>query len=82
MVDQHTYPAGDAEGAKVAAVELRSLLARVDLEYLLEREDVLTSETNWEEVAYALLMQLAIFAYTSIYLFTVLFTVLSSSSTS
>lgn len=48
LVDQLTYPElGDS--SRVSKDELKDVLQQVDLDYLVERPDVLTTEINWEE---------------------------------
>ena len=48
LPEQMTYP--DVSAAKdLSAERLSDILRRVDLSYLMEREDVLTKEINWEE---------------------------------
>ena len=48
LPEQMTYP--DVSAAQdLSAERLAEILGRVDLSYLMERESVLTKETNWEE---------------------------------
>ena len=48
LVDQITYPETAADKS-VSAAELRAILGKFQLGYLLERPGVLTDEINWEE---------------------------------
>eukprot|EP00040_Diaphanoeca_grandis_P021946 m.117418 g.117418 ORF g.117418 m.117418 type:complete len:1285 (-) comp28579_c0_seq1:26-3880(-) len=49
LPEQLTYP-GIKDGEKpLEEAEVREILSKVDLEYLLERENVMTAETHWEE---------------------------------
>ena len=49
LIDQMTYPRAASDGDAPSSEVLNSLLSKVGLEYLLDRQGALTEEINWEE---------------------------------
>lgn len=49
LQEQITYPEQDKNARTISHNELRSILERVDLAYLLDRDGVLEMEINWQE---------------------------------
>jgi ABC-type uncharacterized transport system fused permease/ATPase subunit len=49
LPEQLTYPATMKDGETIDRDEIKQILGQVDLEYLLERPNVLTTAVNWED---------------------------------